>query len=141
MKNINSVIIAIASTGFLSLLSFSATASTSIPVTLEEKIQEAIKQQVATEEKKYNQIVSLAGIRQDELTTKKNEVIDTYNKWSDLKYAVVSHYPTTEDYKAIEIAAKAYSQAYKAYINLQKSILSQNGIPLDKVATRIIAME
>ena len=141
MKNINSVIIAIASTGFLSLLSFSATASTSMPVTFEEKIQEAIKHQLATEENKYYQIVSLAGIRQDELTTKKNEVIDTYNKWSDLRYAVVSHYPTTEDYKAIEIAAKAYSQAYKAYINLQKSILSQNGIPLDKVATRIIAME
>ena len=141
MKNINSVIIAIASTGFLSLLSFSATASTSMPVTFEEKIQEAIKHQLATEENKYYQIVSLAGIRQDELTTKKNEVIDTYNKWSDLKYAVVSHYPTTEDYKAIEIAAKAYSQAYKAYIDLQKSILSQNGIPLDKVATRIIAME
>ena len=141
MKNINSVIIAIASTGFLSLLSFSATASTSMPVTFEEKIQEAIKHQLATEENKYYQIVSLAGIRQDELTTKKNEVIDTYNKWSDLRYAVVSHYPTTEDYKAIEIAAKAYSQAYKAYIDLQKSILSQNGIPLDKVATRIIAME
>lgn len=141
MKSINSVIFAIASTGFLSLLSFSATASTSMPVTLEEKIQATIKQQFATEENKYNQMVSLAGFRQDELTTKKNEVIDAYNKWSDLRYAMVSHYPTTEDYKAIEIASKAYSHAYKAYIDFQKSILSQNGIPLDKVATRIIALE
>ena len=141
MKNINSVIYAIAGTGLLSLLSFPATAGTSMPATLEEKVEVTIKQQLATEEKKYSHIVSLAGIRQDELTAKKNEVIDAYNKWSDLRYAVVSHYPTTEDFKAIEIAAKAYSQAYKAYIDLQKSILSQNGVPINMVAAKTIAMQ
>ena len=141
MKNGNRIIIAITSSVLSSLLSFSATASTSMPATLEEKIQATIEQRLATEEKKYNHIVSLAGIRQDELTAKKNEVIDAYNKWSDLRYAVVSHYPTTEDFKAIEIAAKAYSQAYKAYIDLQKSILSQNGVPIHNVATKIIALQ
>jgi hypothetical protein len=114
MKNRNVAIFAVANTVLLSLLSFFATASTSMPDTLEEKIQATIKQQLAAEGKKYNQIVSLAGTRQDELTTKKNEVIDAYNKWSDLKYAAVTHYPSSADYEAIKIAAKAYSQAYKA---------------------------
>ena len=141
MKNGNSIIFVIASSGLLSLMSFAAIAGSSTPATLEKKMQANIAQQLAAEGKKYSQIVSLAGHRQDELTTRKNEVTNAYKKWRDLKSAVVSHYPTSEDYKAIEIAAKTYSQAYKAFIDLQKSILAQNGVPLDKVAKEIIALQ
>jgi hypothetical protein len=41
---------------------------------------------------------------------------------------------------AVEAAAKAYSHAYKAFIDLQKSILAENGVPVDKVAKDIIAL-
>lgn len=125
----------------VSLLPFAAIAGSSTPTTLEKKIQANTEQQFAAEGKKYTRIVSLAENRQDELTTRKNEVFITYKKWQDLKSAVVSHYPTSEDYKAFEIASKAYSHAYKSFIDLQKSILTQNGVPLDKVAKNIIALQ
>jgi hypothetical protein len=134
MKNVNSILFVIANAGLLSILSFAAIAGPSTPVTLEKMIQAKTEQQVAAEEKKYTRIVSLAGSKQDELTTKKNEVTNTYIKWRELKSAVVSHYPSSTDYKAIEIAAKTYAHANKAFIDLQKSILAQNGVPLETVS-------
>jgi hypothetical protein len=134
MKNGNSIFFAIASAGFISLLSFSAIADSSTPATLEKLIQVNTEIQLAAEGNKYTRIVSLAGNRQNELTTKKNEGTNTYKIWRDLKSAVVSHYPSSKDYKAVEIAAKTYSHANKAFIDLQKSILAQNGVPLDTVA-------
>lgn len=134
MKNVNSILYIIASTGLLSFLPFSAIAGSSTPATLEKKIQANTERQLAAEGKKYTRIVSLAGYRQDELTTRMNEGTSTYKKWRDLKSAVVTHYPSYNDYKAVEIAAKTYSHANKAFIDLQKSILAQNGVPLDTVA-------
>jgi len=142
MKNINSVIFAIASTGFLSLLSFSANADSLTPIALKTIVQINVEKQLDAERKKYTRIVSLAGSRQDELTARRDEAASTYKNLNDLKSAVVKkHYPTYQDYRAFEIAAKAYWNANKAFVDLQKSILSQNGVPLDKLATRIIAMQ
>ena len=134
MKKVNSIFFAITSAVFILLLSFSAIAGTSTPASLEKLIQANTEQQLAAEGKKYTRIVSLAGSKQDELTAKRNEGTSTYIKWREIKSAVVSHYPSTEDYKAVESAAKIYSHANKAFIDLQKSILAQNGVPLNTVA-------
>jgi hypothetical protein len=71
MNNGNKIIFVIANFGLLSLMSFAAIASPSTPVTLEKMIQAKTEQQLAAVEKKYTRIVSLAGSKQDELTTKK----------------------------------------------------------------------
>jgi hypothetical protein len=134
MKNVNSIYFAIASAGFISLLSFPAIADSSTPATLEQMVQANTEKQLAAEGKKYTRIVTLAGNRQDELTTRKNEGTSTYKMWRDLKFAVVSHYPSSRDYEAVEMASKTYSQANKAFIDLQKTILAQNGVPLDTVS-------
>ncbi len=141
MKNGNAAIFAIANTVLLSLLSFSAIADTSTPVTLEEKVHLNVGKQLAEEGNKYAQIVTLAASREDELTAKRYEAANAYKKWYDLRSAVVKHYPSTQDYIAVEIASREYSRANKAFIDLQKSILSQNGLPIHRAATRIIAME
>jgi hypothetical protein len=134
MMNLNKTIFVIANSGLLSLLSFAAIASPSTAVTLEKMIQAKTEQQLAAEGKKYNRIVSLAGSKQDELTTKLNEGASMYKTWQDLKSAVVSHYPTSTDYRVVEIAAKTYSHTNKDFIELQKRILAQNGVPPDTVA-------
>lgn len=133
MKNGSNILFVVASTGLLSLMSFAAIASPSTPVSLEKMIRAKAEQQLAAEENKYTRIVSLAGSKQDELTTKMNEGASIYKTWQDLKSAVVSHYPSSTDYKAIEIVSKTYSHTNKAFIELQKSILAQNGAPLDTV--------
>jgi len=122
-------------------LSFSAIADTSIPVTLEEKIQLNVGKQLSAEGNKYAQIVSLAASREGELTARRYEATNAYKKWYALKTSVVKHYPTNQDYIAVEMASKEYSRANKAFIDIQKSILAQNGLPIHNVATKIIAME
>lgn len=141
MKNGNVAIFAIANTVLLSLLSFSAIADTSTPVTPEEKVYLNVGKQLAAEGNKYAQIVSLAASRKDELTAKRYEAANAYKKWYELKSAVVRHYPSTQDYIAVETASEEYSRANKAFIDLQKSILAQNGLPIHNVAKKIIAME
>ena len=141
MKNGNVAIFAIANTVLLSLLSFSAIADTSTPAALEEKIQLNVGNQLAAEGYKYAQIVSLAASREDELTARRYEAANAYKKWYDLKSAVVKHYPSSQDYIAVEMASREYSRANKAFIDLQKSILSQNGVPIHNVATKIIALQ
>ena len=141
MKNGNVAIFAIANTVLLSLLSFSAIADTSTPAALEEKIQLNVGKQLAAEGYKYAQIVSLAASREDELTARRYEAANAYKKWYDLKSAVVKHYPSSQDYIAVEMASNEYSRANKAFIDLQKSILSQNGVPIHNVATKIIALQ
>jgi hypothetical protein len=140
MKNRNIAIFAIANTVLLSLLSFSAIADTSTPVTPEEKIQLNVGKKLAAEGYKYAQIVSLAASREDELTARRYEAANAYKKWYDLKSAVVKHYPSSQDYIAVEMASREYSRANKAFIDLQKSILAQNGVPIHNVATEIIAL-
>ncbi|MGA7749703.1 MAG: hypothetical protein WCA63_06100 [Gallionella sp.] len=141
MKNRNGVTFSIASAALLSILSFPAIADSSTPVALKEMIQLNAGKQLAAEGNKYTEIVSLAGSNQDELTARRYEAVSAYKKWYDLKSDVVKHYPTSQDYRAVEIAAKEYSHANKAFIDLQKSILANNNIPLDKVTKKIIALE
>lgn len=141
MKNRNVVIFSLANTVLLSLLSFSAIADTSTAVTPEEKIQLNVGKQLAAEGNKYAQIVSLAASREDELTARRYEAANAYKKWYDLKSAVVKHYPSSQDYIAVEMASKEYSRANKAFIDLQKSILAQNGFPIHNVATKIIVLQ
>jgi hypothetical protein len=141
MKNINIAIFSATNAVFLSLLSLSAIADTSTPVTLEEKVHLNVGKQLAAEGNKYAQIVSLAASRENELTARRYEAANAYKKWHDLKSSVVKHYPSTQDYIAVEMASKEYSRANKAFIDLQKSILAQNGLPIHNVATKIIAME
>lgn len=141
MKNRNVAVFAIANTVLLSLLSFSAIADTSTPVTPEEKIQLNVGKQLAAEGYKYAQLVSLAANREDELTAKRYEAANAYKKWYNIKTAVAKHYPSTQDYRAVEMASREYSRANKAFIDLQKSILAQNGLPIHNLATKIVAME
>lgn len=141
MKNRNGVTFAMASSALLSILSFPAIADSSTLVTLKEMIQLNAGKQLAAEGSKYAQVVSLATSRQDELTARRYEAASAYKKWHDLKSDVVKHYPTSQDYSAVEMAAKEYSHANKAFIDLQKSILANNNIPLDKVAKKLIALE
>jgi hypothetical protein len=141
MKNTNGVIFAVASAGLFSLLSFSAIADSSTPVDLKKMIRANAEKHLAAEGEKYTQIISLSGNRQDELMAKKEEVASAYKKWYDIKSAVVKHYPTAQDYRSVETAALTYSHAHKAFVDLQKNILAQNGIPLDKVATNIVALK
>jgi hypothetical protein len=134
MKKGNKILIVVASTGLLSLMSFAAIADSSTSATLEQMIQAKAEKQLAAEGRKYSRIVALAGNMQGELTTRENEAASAYKKWHDLKSVVVSHYPSSNDFKDIEIAAKAYSQANKAFVDLQKNILAQKVAPLDPIA-------
>lgn len=103
---------------------------------LEKIIQANTEQKLIDEAKKYNQVVALAGDRQDEVAKRKNEAISAKAKWHELKTAVeVSHNPTANDLKTIDLAAQAYSKAYKAFIDLQKDILANNGVPSDAINT------
>jgi hypothetical protein len=141
MKNGNVANLAIAGSAFLSLVSFSAFADTAAPATPQERIHLNAGKQLAAEGNKYADIVSLAGSQEDELTAKRYEAANAYKKWHDVKSAVVKHYPSYRDYVDVEAASKEYSQANKAFIEMQKSILAQNGAPIHNVATKIIAME
>lgn len=119
-------------TGFL-LFSSSAAIAGAAPemsqtLALEKLIQKSTEQKIAAETKKYTQIVALAGDRQDELTKRKNEVLSTYKAWQDSKSAVEQSNANADGFRAVEIAAQAYSQANKAFINLQKDILAKNGV-------------
>ncbi len=141
MKIRNGVTFAVAGSALLSVLSFPAIADSSTPVALKEVIHLNAGKQLAAEGNKYTEIVSLAANRQDELTARRYEAANAYKKWHELKSAVVKHYPTSQDYRAVELAAAEYSKANKAFIDLQKRILADNNIPLDKVTEKIIALE
>lgn len=134
MKKGNKILIVVANTGLLSLISFAAIAGPSTTAAFEKMIQARTEQQLTEEGKKYTRIVALAGNRQDELTTRRNEVASAYKKWHDLKSVVVSHYPSSNDFRNVELAAKTYSQANKAFVDLQKNILAQKEVPLDPTA-------
>ena len=141
MKSRNGVTFSIAGAALLSILSFSANAESSAPAALGEMIHLNAGRQLAAEGNKYTEIVALAANRQDELTAKRVEAVNAYKKWHDLKSEVVNHYPTAQDYRAVEMAAEAYSKANKAFIDLQKSILASNNMPLDRVAKRLVVLE
>jgi len=127
----NNILFTIA--GLLSFLSSAAIADTSFTEqqSLEKMIQARAEQQLAAEDKKYAQIIALAGDRQDELAKRKNEVTNTYKKWHDLKSAVEAstNKANFNDFKVVEVAAQAYSEANKAFIALQKDILIKTNVP------------
>ncbi|HTN92997.1 MAG TPA: hypothetical protein VMJ33_00290 [Gallionella sp.] len=141
MKKGKVAIFATANTVLLSLLSFSALADTTTPASLEERVQLNAGKQLGAEGYKYAQIVTLAADREHELTTKRYAAANAYKKWHELKSAVVKHYPTTQDYLAVEQASNEYARANKAFIEMQKSILAQHGAPIQNVATNLIALE
>jgi hypothetical protein len=134
MKNGNKLFIIVANAGIMSLLSFAAIASPSTSANFEKLVQAKAEQRIAAEENKYTRLVMLAGSRQNELKGSRDDVASTYKNWNDLKSAVVSHYPSANDFKDVENASKAYSKANKTFIDLQKSILAQNVNSLDAVA-------
>lgn len=150
MKIEKNLLFAIAAAGILSLSSSVAFAGISSvdenkqsagtapklshAVTLEKIIAANTEQKLAAEAKadakKYTQVIALAGDKQDEVVKRKNEVINTYKTWRELKAAVEgANSASANDFKAIEAAARAYSQANKAFLDLQKNILAQNGVP------------
>jgi hypothetical protein len=138
MKSRSKLFVVCASVGLLSLLSFSAIAESCTCATLKEAIQTNAEKQYTAEIQKYARIVSLAGSRRNELAMRKAEVSNAYNGLNDLISAVMSHGPTSQDYKNIAVAAATYSAARGAFIDLQKSILARNGVPPEVVATKRI---
>lgn len=146
MKSENNLLFTIA--GLLSLFSSVAIADTSFAeqknngaapeisqaLALEKMIQKNTEQKFAVEDKKYTQIVALAGNRQNELAKRKSEVTNAYQIWQDAKSAVEqSRNANSAGFKAIEVAAQSYSQANKAFIDLQKDILAKNGVSSDLI--------
>ncbi|TAN78191.1 MAG: hypothetical protein EPN14_06775 [Gallionella sp.] len=102
---------------------------------LEKMIQKNTEQKLAAEAKKYAQIVALAGRQQDELAKRRDETANAYRLWQDSKSAVeLSGNTNADGFKAVEIAAQAYSKANKVFIGLQKDILAKNGVVSDPVA-------
>jgi len=130
----------VATAGFLSLISSVAFAAAEMPSaqTLEKAIQANTEQKIVAETKKYTQIVSLAGGRQDAVEKAKNEVINTYKIWRELKFSVeASRSANASDFKAIEVAAKSHAQANKTFVDLQKDILAKNGVTFDAANTLV----
>jgi hypothetical protein len=138
----NGTILAIAGVCALSLLSPSAMAASSATASLQSMIQANSERQLATEVHKYTQVASLAGSKQDELSVRKDDAVRLYRKWYDLKTTVSGrHNPSAQDYREVASAAQAYSDAYKAFVDLQKGILSENGAPRAGVAKKIVALQ
>ena len=139
----NNILFTIA--GLLSFLSSVAIADTSVTEQpgLEKMIQARVEQQRAAEDKKYAQLIALAGDRQDELAKRKSEIINTYKKWHDLKSAVEAspNKANFNDYRAIEAAAQAHSEADKALVALQKDILVKASVPYRDHAEYLVATQ
>ena len=76
---------------------------------LERKIQENIAQKHAADTIKYNRVAALAGGKRDELSAKNAEVINTYNKWRELKSAAEASHTDTAKFKAVEAGANSIS--------------------------------
>lgn len=137
MKSKISILSAI--TVSLSLLSSVAIADTSSTMSpalgLEKMIQAKAEQNLAAEANNYTKIAALAGDRQDELAKRKSEVAKADKRWHEIKSDVEAsnNKANSNDFKAVEAAAQAYSQANKAFIDLQKDILAKNGFPFDAV--------
>lgn len=138
MKSKNNLLFAVA--GLLSLASSAAIADApftgqkgnsaesevSQTLTLEKMIQINTEQKLLAETKKYTQIVALAGDRQGELAKRKSEVANAYKIWQVSKSAAeLSHNASSDGFKAVGITAQSYSQANKAFIDLQKNILEK----------------
>lgn len=106
---------------------------------LEKLIQENTEKKRIADTEKYTQMATLAGNRKDELEKSRDEVNNTYTIWRDLKSATeTSRNINPNNFRAVEVAAQAYSQANKAFIDLQKDILEKNGVPSAEANTRIV---
>ena len=107
---------------------------TSQSLMLEKMIQKNTEQKFAAETNKYSQISTLAGDRQNELAKRKLEVATAYKAWQDSKFAVEqSRNPDSDSFRAVNMAAEAYSQANRSFIELQKDILARNGASADLI--------
>jgi len=107
--------------------------------TLEQLIQENTEKKHRADIAKYAKITTIAGNKKNELAQKMKAVTDTYQKWYDLKSAAESaRNMSASHFKVIEMAAQAYSQANKEFIDLQKDILAKNGVEPADLNTRIV---
>lgn len=147
MKNENRILVAL--TGLLSIFSSAAiagapladdvTPKTSQPLTLEKAIRQNTEHKLAAEAQKYSRIAALAGNRQGELEKRRDEAASTHKIWRDLKSAVeIPRNANPDGFRAIEVAAQAYSRANKAFIDLQKDILAKNGVSPDAANTLVV---
>ena len=131
--------------GLLSFLSSAAIAGTSFTGQngLEKMIQANTEQKLAADARRYAQLIVLTGDRQDELAKRKNEVANTYKKWHDLKLAAEasSNKASLNDFKAITAAAQAYSEASKAFVDLQKDILINAKVSFKDQAAYLVVMQ
>lgn len=109
---------------------------------LEKTILENVEKQRQADAEKYTRIATLAGDKKDELEKRRNEVSRTYQIWHDLKSAMTtsSNKANAGSFKAVEVAAQAYSEANKAFIGLQKTILARANVPHKDQAAYLVVM-
>lgn len=129
--------------GLLTFLSSTAIANTSTgQYSLEKMIQANIEQKRIAEAKKFDQLIALAGDKQDELMKSKGAVTNAYQKWHDLKSAIeaAGGKANSKDFKEIELAAQAYSEANKAFIELQKEIVTRSRVSPGNQAAYLVVL-
>lgn len=130
MKNQNTIF---AIVGLLSLFSSVAFAASSGSESgLLKAIQDNVEKIHATDAKKFDRVLMLAGNQRNELSAKKDDVTKTYNEWRELKSAaLLFKNGDTAKYKAIEAAAEKHAQAGKSFMNIQNDILAKNNAMSD----------
>lgn len=109
---------------------------------LEKTILENVEKQRQADAEKYTRIATLAGDKKDELEKRRNEVNRTYQIWHDLKSATTasSNRANADSFKAVEVAAQTYSEANKAFIDLQKTILARANVSHKDQAAYLVVM-
>lgn len=125
---------AIADASFGGQSNTGATSGIAQATALEKMIQQNTELKLAAETNKYAQIVAFAGDRQDELARRQSEVAATFGAWQIAKSAAEqTRNPGPDGFRAVALAAQAYAQANKSFIDLQKDILARNGASFDLV--------
>jgi hypothetical protein len=117
-------------TGFLSIFSSVTFADSSVSESgLLKAIHDRVEKMHATDAKKYDRVLELAGDRRNELSAKKDQVAKAYDEWHELKSAAnLSVNGDAAKFKAIEAAAEKHAQASKAFMDLQNDILAKNNV-------------
>lgn len=136
MKNQSSIIIIAGLLSFSSAVAFADTLSSERA--LQKAIQAKAEQTQAANAKSYERIATLAGNKSGELASKKDAAANTYNEWNQQKSAVESSKSIdASKFKAVNAAAEKHAQANKAFVDMQKEILAQNGGSSDSMALAI----
>ena len=109
---------------------------------LEKTIRENAEKKQKADAEKYTQLAALAGDRKNELEKRRGDVTGTHKKWHDLKTALTAspNKANPDHFKAVEMAAQAYSTAHKAFIDLQKAILTSASVPVEDHSAFLVVM-